>query len=320
MNQSTDKPAKKRKASAASKSSKASSGSQKSKTSEASTKSADVHGKLADLAQVRKDTLTAAASNKSDLQSATSQDPLSKKTGEAVDHKKTAATEADSQPPVSSLPSERKPSKSVAICTPVVVPAFSAQDASAVNREGAPAQDRGTPGIASLATQSIMSTRMRFLASLINKMPENQPEETSKLKQVEKPIERKRAGRSKEDHTMPTGATPHPKDKPAGKDDRSKVSKVPGTSKQLLVCVLLVAVISVVVTVAFLYRRFFSEKGILVECNTDECRNVLSQIQQLLSPNIDPCDDFYGYICGKWAGKPNSGFLDDVMSRDRNRN
>ncbi|XP_064478211.1 uncharacterized protein LOC135391725 [Ornithodoros turicata] len=315
MDPAADKPAKKRKASAASKSSKVSSGSRKSKSSEASTKSAYVHGKLADPVQGRTNTLTAAASDKSDLQSGISQGPLSKQTGETIDHKETAATEADTKPSVSSLPSEQKPSKSVAISAPVVVPASSAQDASAVNQEGAQAQDRGTSGAASMATQSIMSTRMRFLVSEINKMQEKQPEETPKLKQVEKPIERKRAGRSKEDHTLPTGATPHPKDKPAGKDDRSKINKVPGISKQFFVCVLLVTVaISIIVIVVLLYRWFFSEKGILVECNTDECRNVLSKIEQLLSSNVDACDDFYGYVCGKWADKPNSGFLDDVMS------
>ncbi|XP_064478212.1 uncharacterized protein LOC135391726 [Ornithodoros turicata] len=230
MDSAADKPANKRKASAASKSSKASSGSRKSKSSEASTKPDDVRGKLADPAQVRQDTLTAAASHKSELQLARSQKFLSKETGEAIR----------------------------------------------------------------------------------SKMQKNLPEETSKLKQVEKRFERKLGERSKEDHTLSTVSTRHPTDNTAEKEGRSKISKVPGIT-QFFICVLFVAVvISVTITVVLLYRWFFPEKGVL--CNTDECRHVLSNIEQLLSHNIDPCDDFYGYVCGKWADKSNSGFLGDVIS------
>ncbi|XP_064479875.1 uncharacterized protein LOC135393337 [Ornithodoros turicata] len=230
MDPAADKPAKKRKASAASKSSKASSGSRKSKSSKASTKSTDVHEKLADTVQGRQDTLTAAASHKSDLQSAASQKLQSNQTGEEIQRK----------------------------------------------------------------------------------MQKNQSEETSKLMQVEKRYERKLGERSKEDHTLSTGATRHPHDNTGEKERRSKISKVPGIT-QFFVCVLLVAVvISIIVIVVLLYRWFFPEKGIL--CNTGECRHVLFEIEQLLSTNIDPCDDFYGYVCGKWANKPNSGFLDDVMT------
>ncbi|XP_064479876.1 uncharacterized protein LOC135393338 [Ornithodoros turicata] len=230
MDPAADKPAKKRKASAASKSSKASSGSRKSKSSKASTKSTDVHEKLADTVQGRKDTLTAAASHKSDLQSAASQKLQSNQTVEEIQRK----------------------------------------------------------------------------------MQKNQPEETSKLMQAEKRYERKLGERSKEDHTLSTGATRHPRDNTGEKEGRSKISKVPGIT-QFFVCVLLVAVvISIIVIVVLLYRWFYPEKGIL--CNTGECRHVLSEIEQLLSTNIDPCDDFYGYVCGKWANKPNSGFLDDVMT------
>lgn len=46
-------------------------------------------------------------------------------------------------------------------------------------------------------------------------------------------------------------------------------------------------------------------------CDTPECRAAKSYLGNLLNNSVEPCKDFYGYVCGSWK-KNGRGFLGDL--------
>lgn len=123
-------------------------------------------------------------------------------------HQKIAATEAlPSETQVPPQSSEQKLPRAVIIQGPVAVPPPSRQDDDATKKTLAEAQEKATPGAASMGSlQSIMSSRMRYLASTINRLHKEQRKKASPPIVEAKQKERKH-GHTKEDHT--TGGTHH---------------------------------------------------------------------------------------------------------------
>ena len=47
-------------------------------------------------------------------------------------------------------------------------------------------------------------------------------------------------------------------------------------------------------------------------CDSKECRKFGKQFKRMIDENVDPCDDFYEFVCGKYAKK--SVIPEDMIS------
>ncbi|XP_064475934.1 uncharacterized protein LOC135389829 [Ornithodoros turicata] len=51
------------------------------------------------------------------------------------------------------------------------------------------------------------------------------------------------------------------------------------------------------------------------ECTTDECEQLLESVTNFLDKNVDPCKDFYGYVCSRWKDlSATATFVDETES------
>ncbi|XP_064476192.1 uncharacterized protein LOC135390128 [Ornithodoros turicata] len=56
-----------------------------------------------------------------------------------------------------------------------------------------------------------------------------------------------------------------------------------------------------VLATVFLTIHFRTRRSVVPgECSTVECEQLLENITRFLDKNIDPCKDFYGYVCSRW--------------------
>ncbi|KAH9384293.1 hypothetical protein HPB48_026286 [Haemaphysalis longicornis] len=87
------------------------------------------------------------------------------------------------------------------------------------------------------------------------------------------------------------------------------VRKFRGITTQAIVITGVAAILFLFVIVLFVY-----------ECYTPECRLAADYVKEHITEDIDPCQDFYGYVCNTWAHRRAStlSFLEDVKGTKGN--
>ncbi|XP_077550662.1 neprilysin-1-like [Haemaphysalis longicornis] len=93
------------------------------------------------------------------------------------------------------------------------------------------------------------------------------------------------------------------------------VRKSRGISTQAIVITGIAAILFlsfIVLSVYGIYRTRASREW--YECYTPECRLAADYVKEHITEDIDPCQDFYGYVCNTWAHRRAStlSFLEDV--------
>ncbi|XP_058817652.1 uncharacterized protein LOC131680955 [Topomyia yanbarensis] len=68
--------------------------------------------------------------------------------------------------------------------------------------------------------------------------------------------------------------------------------------RRFVICVLLLAV---VLLSSFIYLIFHYASTLPDICHSKECLRSASAFQQSMDLTVDPCEDFYSYVCGNWA-------------------
>ncbi|XP_064454893.1 uncharacterized protein LOC135366164 [Ornithodoros turicata] len=85
----------------------------------------------------------------------------------------------------------------------------------------------------------------------------------------------------------------------------------------ILAATALVALLTIVVALWIYSRYSKAQESKKIKCKTTECKHILDEINQQLNQDVDPCKDFYSYICHKWISGPKSGspsgFVQDVF-------
>ncbi|KAH7934102.1 hypothetical protein HPB49_021582 [Dermacentor silvarum] len=63
-------------------------------------------------------------------------------------------------------------------------------------------------------------------------------------------------------------------------------------------------------------RRFGSIGDLVVSCRTAECKLASGYLSTLVDRDVEPCDDFYQHVCGKWTRERDGlSFLGDAFQR-----
>ncbi|XP_075727079.1 neprilysin-1 isoform X2 [Rhipicephalus microplus] len=63
-------------------------------------------------------------------------------------------------------------------------------------------------------------------------------------------------------------------------------------------------------------RRFVSITDLVVSCGTSECKLASGYLSTLVDGDVEPCDDFYQHVCGKWTRERDGlSFLGDAFQR-----
>ncbi|GFO40521.1 endothelin-converting enzyme 1, partial [Plakobranchus ocellatus] len=91
--------------------------------------------------------------------------------------------------------------------------------------------------------------------------------------------------------------TPIPADAPPPR--QGCMAKRSCLEKALLVLIIIIIIICILCAAAFLIYFFFSSapEG---TCLSENCVNAASRLKSYMNDEVNPCNDFYEYACGKW--------------------
>ncbi|XP_062716400.1 endothelin-converting enzyme homolog [Aedes albopictus] len=68
--------------------------------------------------------------------------------------------------------------------------------------------------------------------------------------------------------------------------------------RRFFICILLVAVVALSTIVYVVYNYASNQSNV---CHTKECLRSAAAFKQNMNLQVNPCDDFYAYVCGNWA-------------------
>ncbi|XP_064455012.1 uncharacterized protein LOC135366266 [Ornithodoros turicata] len=95
----------------------------------------------------------------------------------------------------------------------------------------------------------------------------------------------------------------------------ARKSATPMLTAAILIVLLIVVIAFASVILIYKHYKKQQERNI-IQCKTTACKRIQGEIDDLLDKKIDPCTDFYGYVCRKWIPhSPNgtTGFIQDVL-------
>ncbi|XP_055643414.1 neprilysin-11-like isoform X2 [Toxorhynchites rutilus septentrionalis] len=80
--------------------------------------------------------------------------------------------------------------------------------------------------------------------------------------------------------------------------NRSKDGSYRVFCRRSLIFILLVAIVLLSSIIHIIHRYVRTRPNI---CHSKECLRAAAALKQNMNPRVDPCDDFYSYVCGNWA-------------------
>ncbi|XP_064485369.1 uncharacterized protein LOC135397694 [Ornithodoros turicata] len=84
------------------------------------------------------------------------------------------------------------------------------------------------------------------------------------------------------------------------KSARGKTSKFP-TIRAILGIAIVATFLAAVILVLWQFKSSDEiHSSVNTECRSAMCRSIIKNITELLDKSIEPCNDFYGYVCNKW--------------------
>ncbi|XP_043288192.1 endothelin-converting enzyme homolog [Venturia canescens] len=87
-----------------------------------------------------------------------------------------------------------------------------------------------------------------------------------------------------------------------------------GSLVVVLLAFIMASLIACIVVLAVLYSR---SNRVQELCDNEHCVRIAASLKESMDTSIDPCDDFYGYVCGRWSEEHLSSVPDNSWFSER---